>query len=202
MRKYTVMLTAAILLIVISFCFAGERDEIPGSGKVVIEFDFKNQSGRASNQFAVWIEDAGGNLIKTLYATRFTANGGYKNRPDSIPAWVKKSNLASMKKSEIDAITGATPKAGALSYTWDLTDKNGTRVSPGEYSFFVEGSLRWKNRILYSGKIAVSDVPDTVQAEAEFFYEGSGDQPALAHDSPENSMIGTVSVSFVTSPAY
>lgn len=196
MRKYTVMIAAVLFLMLISFCCAGEREHTSGSGEAVIQFVFKNQSGRASNQFAVWIGDEGGNLIKTLYATRFTANGGYKNRPDSISAWVEKSGLASMKKSEVDAITGATPKAGALSYTWDLTDANGVRVPPGEYGFFVEGSLRWKNRVLYSGKITVSDDPSTARAEAEFFYEGTGDQPALDNDSPENSMIGSVTASF------
>ena len=125
MRKFTVMIAAALLLM--TFCsYASAADE------VVIEFEYQKPSGRASNQFAVWIEDAGDNHVKTLFATRYTANGGYKARPDSIPTWVEKSGLASMQKSEIDAISGATPRAGSLSYTWDLTDTNGNRVSPGE----------------------------------------------------------------------
>jgi hypothetical protein len=182
-----------------SFCScagASEQNQ-PGAGKVVIEFDYKNQSGRASNQFAVWIEDTGGNFVNTLYVTRYTANGGFRVRPDSIRIWVERSGLASMQQSEIDAIAGATPRAGALSYTWDLTDANGDKVSPGEYNFFVEGTLRWKNLVLYSGTITVGDDPVTVQADAEFIYAGSGDQPALTDDSPENSMIGPVRASFV-----
>jgi len=167
------------------------------SGKVIVTFDYKRQSGTASNQFAVWIEDMDGQLVKTLYATRFTASGGYKDRPDSLALWVEKSGLAAMTKSEVDAITGATPKAGNLSYTWDLTDVNGGVVSPGAYQFFVEGTLRWKNVALYSGVITIGDAPATVQADTEFTYVASDKQAALTSDSPENSMISTVTASFI-----
>ena len=162
----------------------------------VITFNFEKQSGHASNQFAVWIEDIDGNLMQTLYATRFTANGGYKNRPDSIPTWVEKSNLASMSKSEADAITGATPKSGELSYVWDLSDLTGNTVSHGEYRYFVEGSLRWKNRVLYTGIITVGDSPAATEPDVQFFYEASDNQPALTADSPEISMISDVGVAF------
>lgn len=167
----------------------------PAVGELVVTFDYEKQSGHASNQFTVWIEDADGNFVKTLYATRFTANGGYQNRPDSIPMWVSKSGLASMSKPEVDAITSATPKAGELSYTWDLT-ANGNAVPPGEYRFFVEGSLRWKNRVLYSGAVEIGDDPVTTQADVQFFFEANDKQPALSDAAPETAMIGAVSASF------
>ena len=167
------------------------------AGEVVVAFDYEKQSGYASNQFAVWIEDMDGNLIKTLYATRYTVNGGYKNRPDSIPTWVEKSGLSVMNKNETDAVTGATPKADTLSYVWDLTDRDGSPVVLGQYRFFVEGSLRWKNRVLYSGVIEISYVPATVQAERQFFFEANDNQAALSDDSSEITMIGAVTASFV-----
>jgi len=40
-------------------------------------------------------------------------------------------------------------------------------------------------------------VTATIQADAEFVYAGSGNQSALTSDSPENSMIGAVIVSFM-----
>ena len=173
------------------------KDDLkPISGEFVITFDYEKQSGYASNQFAVWIEDADGTLIKTLYATRYTANGGYQDRPDSIPTWVEKSGLAEMAETEIDAIAGATPKAGALAYTWDLTDLDGKIVKPGAYSFFVEGSLRWKNRVMYSATMEIGSVPVTAEADVEFFYEAGNNQPALSKDSPETAMIGIVTVTF------
>ena len=199
-RRLIFTIASVILLMSLYACTSSNSQSettLSELGDFTISFDYEKQSGYASNQFAVWIEDINGNLIKTLYATRFTANGGYKNRPDSIPTWVEKSGIASMSKNEVDAITGATPKTGTLFYTWDLTDNNGNTVSLGEYKFFVEGSLRWKNRVLYSGVIEVGDNPVTVQGDVEFFYEGANDQPALSDNSPENTMIGAVTASFV-----
>ena len=167
------------------------------SDTLIVEFDYAKQSGHASNQFAVWIEDTNGNLVKTLYATRFTVNGGYQNRPDSLLTWVDKSGLPSMEKDQIDTITGATPKAGTLSYAWDLTNTNGEALPHGEYLIFVEGSLRWKNHVLYSANIVIGDTPITVSANAEYVYEATDEQAALSADSPENSMIENVTVRFI-----
>ena len=167
-------------------------------GEIAIAFDYEKISGTASNQFAVWIEDMNGNYINTVFATQWTAGGGYKNRPDSVALWAEKSDIASMPDYYVDAIAGATPKvSGRQSYIWNLKDINGSTVSPGEYKFFVEGTLRWKNYVLYSGVITIGDVPDTLQADVEFVYEGSDDQAALTSESPENKMIGTVTASFV-----
>lgn len=167
------------------------------SGALTITFDFEKQSGYASNQFAVWIEDVDGDFIKTLYATNFTASGGYESRPDSISVWVHKSDIASKSESEVDTITGATPGSGTLSYTWDLTDEDGNTVPFGEYNYFVEGTMRWKNYILYTGTIEIGDEPTTSEASAEFVYEASDNQEALTDDADENSMIGAVTASYV-----
>jgi rhodanese-related sulfurtransferase len=155
--------------------------------KLSVSFDYVKQSGYASNQFAVWVEDMDGNHVKTLYATRYTADGGYRDRPDSIPLWVEKSGLSSLTNDEVDAISGATPKAGTLSYTWDLTDSDGNIAKQSEYKVVVEGSLRWKNRVVYS---AVVDTNGNISDfEAEYIYAESDGQPALTSDSPENEMI-------------
>jgi hypothetical protein len=200
-----VMLVAIVLLLLALFACTSNsgRSEISApvtaankSGEVVISFDYQKQSGSASNQYAVWIEDMDGNVVKTLYATRWAANGGYKNRPDAIALWVDKSGLATMPKSEVDAISGATPKTGIQSYSWNLMDEGGELVQAGKYSFFVEGTLRWKNYVLYSGMIDVGGPAVTVQADAEFHYEGSDRYAALNGDSAENTMIGAVTASF------
>jgi hypothetical protein len=173
-----------------------ETPALTATGEVVISFDYKKQSGSASNQFALWIEDMDGKYINTLYATRYTANGGYKVRPDSIALWVDKSGLTNMEKAEVDAVSGATPAAGNLTYIWDLTDKNGERVQTGNYKFFVEGTLRWKNYVLYTGVITIGDTPAEVTADVHFVYEAADRQPALTGDSAENTMIGAVTAYF------
>jgi len=115
-----------------------------------VSFGFTRQSGFSTNQFAIWIEDSRGNLVKTLYATKFTAGGGWSKRPQSIPLWVQKSGLSAMDKKDVDALTGATPRTGALRYRWDGLDKNGNRAAAGEYRLLLEATLREDNRVLYS----------------------------------------------------
>jgi hypothetical protein len=207
---YISVVIAALLPMIM--CACAKKDEPPDSppqtgnepaaqgdapGEVVIAFDYEKQSGSASNQFAVWIEDMEGNYINTVCATKWTASGGHKSRPDSIAIWVGKSGIASMPDYYVDAVAGATPKtSGRQSYAWNLKDINGDTVSSGEYKFFVEGTLRWKNYVLHSGVITIGDAPATATAVAEYNYEASGNQPALTGESPENAMIGTVTASF------
>ena len=170
---------------------------VPATGKVIISFDYSRQTGPASNQHAIWIEDMDGNLIKSLFASRWTANGGFATRPDSIALWAERAGLANMSSAEVDAVAGATPGTGAQSYTWDLTDLNGDTVLQGDYMFFVEGTLRWKNFVLYSGVITIGDEPVTVQADPIFHYEGSDRYDALTPDSVENNMIGPVTAELI-----
>ena len=168
------------------------------SGEVVVTFDYEKQSGSASNQYAVWVEDLNGNYINTLYATQWTASGGYQSRPDSVILWVEKSDISSMPDYYVDAISGATPKSsGSQSYAWNLKDINGGTVPPGEYRVFVEGTLRWKNYVLYTGVVEVGGDAATVDANAEFVYEGSDRYDALTESSTENNMIGPVIVQYI-----
>jgi hypothetical protein len=163
-----------------------------GPGQVTVSFDYESQSGHASNQFAVWIEDADGNMVNTLYATKYTAGGGYERRPDSIRNWVEKSGLADMTAAQADAVSGATPKSGKLSYVWDLTDGNGNAVPDGKYAFVVEGTMRWKNYVLSRGDIEVGGDSVTATAEPTYHFEGDGDNAALTEDSAETNMIANV----------
>jgi len=149
-----------------------------------LTFTFTRQSGAASNQFAVWIEDTGGRLIKTLYATRYTANGGWRQRATSIPIWVRQSGLSGMNNTQIDALTGATPRTGKLTYTWDGTDSRNAAVPNGDYFLILEGTLRWGNQVLYRAPIRLGRGP----AEAEVSVEYTGDPGA------ERAMIDSVTV--------
>ena len=63
----------------------------------------------ASSQYAIWIEDAAGRLVRTLYATSSTAKGGYEYRKDALPLWVSKAKPQTIPSAQVDAITGATP---------------------------------------------------------------------------------------------
>ena len=210
-KKYRLVPVVALTLLLMSLCACsdGGQQEAPqtphaqstqtepSSGEVVVTFDYERQSGSASNQYAIWVEDMNGNYINTIYATKWTADGGFKSRPDSIAMWVEKSEIAAMPDYYVDAVSGATPRAsGSQSYAWNLMDVNGEMVSPGEYMILVEGTLRWKNRVLHSCEIMIGDTPATASADAEYVYEASDRQAALTDISPENAMIGAVTVSY------
>jgi hypothetical protein len=153
---------------------------------VEVSFNFVKQGGFGTNQFAVWIEDSNGNFIKTLYATKFTAQGGWKKRDQSIPQWVKQSGLAKMGKAQIDALTGSTPKSGALRYVWDGKNQNGTAVPAGEYKVFVEASLRGENRALYSTTVQIGSSPGQTEPAVQYFGSSTA----------ERGMIGRVLVQY------
>ena len=158
---------------------------------VEISFKFNRQRGFSTNQFAVWIEDLRGNTVKTLYATKFTASGGWEKRPQSIPLWVQKSGISALNKNEIDALTGSTPRAGTLSYRWDGLDKNGSPAAAGEYRIFLEATLRGDNRVLYSAQFTLGSntgraAVASVEAEVKASYFGN--------DTKERGMIENVKV--------
>jgi len=122
-RVLLMLLFASMFLLLGCGAPAGANTPTREDDIVAVTFDFQKQSGYASNQFAVWVENANGKLVKTLYVTQFTVNGGYEKRPDAIPVWVKQSGLA--QGIAQDAVSGATPKSGSLRYVWDLTDQSG-----------------------------------------------------------------------------
>ncbi|NMA25603.1 MAG: DUF2271 domain-containing protein [Clostridiales bacterium] len=140
-------------------------------GRVEISLAYNHRSGIASNQFAVWIEDGEGQFIKTLYATRFTAKGGWEFRPDALPVWVERSGLSAGAAGNTDAFSGATPKTGTHTYEWDCADESGRPVPEGEYHIFVEGTIFWRDAVLYKGVVTVGGGENTAQFGAEYTTE-------------------------------
>ena len=165
-------------------CAAAQQNSAAQQAAAELTFTFTRQSGAASNQFAVWIEDSSGRYIKTLYATRYTANGGWRRRDTSIPVWVRQSGLAGMTNAQIDTLTGATPRTGSLTYTWDGTDSRGAIVPNGDYIIFLEGTLRWANQVIYRAPIRLGQGPASPEVNVEY----TGDPGA------ERVMIGGVTV--------
>jgi hypothetical protein len=149
-----------------------------------LTFSFTRQSGSASNQFAVWIENTQGQHIKTIYATRYTAAGGWQRRASSIPMWVRQSGLSGMTSGQVDALTGATPRTGTLTYTWDGTDSSGAAVPAGNYVIILEGTLRWENQVYYRAPIRLGQGTSSVQVNVEY----------VGNPGAEESMISDVTV--------
>ena len=157
------------LILAITFFFGpSENLQATKKGQLDITVSYERQSGPGSNQYAIWIENTQGQLVKTLFVTKFTAKGGYSFRPDCTPIWVGKADPASKSEEEVDAISGATPQTGNHTYTWDLTDNKGNHVATGEYTFYVEGTLIGKSTVLFKGTILVGDNKVSVEPKPEF----------------------------------
>lgn len=169
-------------LLTIAVCFglfiASSSALFAKTEKIIIRFDYAQQSGEATNQYAVWIEDTNGNVVKPIFVTNFTGNGGWGNTPETLPDWVNRVVLgttvdtmsgSTMQARTTDALSGSTPQSGKLEYIWDRTDTNGNIVPNGTYIFFVEASFRWENRVLFAGIIELDGDSFSVQASPEYF---------------------------------
>ncbi|MCD7970841.1 MAG: DUF2271 domain-containing protein [Alistipes sp.] len=159
MKKLTGLFAALVL---------GIGAAMAQSGQVVITMDYERQAGPGSNQWAVYIEDPAGEIVRTLYVTKFTADGGYVRRPACTPVWVEKSNVAGMDQGEIDALTGATPQSGQLVYAWDLKDDKGRAVEAGTYYFVVEGTYWGDNQVMFREAIPIGDGTVKVSATGQY----------------------------------
>ncbi|MDH4212225.1 MAG: DUF2271 domain-containing protein [candidate division WOR-3 bacterium] len=97
---------------------------------VYIDFELSYRDELAP-QTAVWIEDADGRFIKTVYVSGFS--GYAKERQVNLPVWAKSSEFR-----DVDAVTGASIDLGHHVYTWDLGDHAGKKVGSGDYRVVVE----------------------------------------------------------------
>lgn len=149
----------------------------PNRPRVEVSFDFARQDGRASNQLAAWVTDKDGNIVKTLFATNFTAGrGGWEQRKESLPQWVSDSGIARMTTPEVDAISRATPASGAIRLAWYCDDTNGKPVPPGQYTLNLEASLRWDNRVLYQATVLLGGESKEIKPESTYFGSSAAER--------------------------
>lgn len=133
-----------------------------------VSFNYQKQAGPGSNQYAVWIENEKGEVVKTLFVTAYTTKGrarggqsaqrGYVVRPACVPTWVKTAKASEQTDQQLDAFSGATPQAsGTQTFTWDFTDQQGRAVPQGKYKVLVEATLYQASDIIYSGNFSTKD---------------------------------------------
>lgn len=146
-----------------------------GSGRrIEVSFDYERQRGAGSNQFAVWIEDAEGNLVRTIAVTQYTSTGGWRLRKSSLSHWRKIADPLNMNMEEIDAVSGATPKqSGTYRVIWDFTDDNGNPVPDGTYICKLEAALFFSAYAMYEGAFTTAGEEIVVQPSPRYSYPDS-----------------------------
>jgi len=157
----TGIILSTILAVIIAMPYMAQRSS--KASAVELSFNYQKQSGAGSNQWAVWIENSEGKVVRTLTVTSFTSKGrggrrGYTFRPTCVPTWVKNAKAEEMTDEQIDAVTGATPsQSGIQTYTWDFKDANGKDVPAGDYKICFEATLYFNSILLYSGTFSTKD---------------------------------------------
>ena len=166
-RDYLIALFAAILLAVPAI-IQSKQGKAAKIKTLEVSFNYQRQPGPGSNQYAVWIENDKGDVVRTLFVTSYTTKGrtrpgeepmrGYVKRPNCVPTWVKQAKAAEQNDQQLDAFTGATPKTGGTQiFTWDFTDQQGKAVKKGTYKVFVEATLYQASDIIYTGTFSTKD---------------------------------------------
>ena len=154
------------VLSVLTVCFAAAlmASCAPKPGSLEISFNYTKQAGPGSNQYAVWIENTQGQVVKTLFVTEFTSKGrsrdgsrparGYTYRTSCVPTWVKHVDAENLTDEQMDAFTGATPaQSGVQTFTWDFTDQAGQPVPKGNYCFYVEATYNGASVVTHCGEV-------------------------------------------------
>lgn len=153
---------------------ASTPDSIPNaevgavSGEVEITFAFTDTESYASNQYAVWVEDEAGAVIKTIFISAFAGSGSPQN---PLPYMGEKLDPESQP---IDAVTGATPQFGEQRYVWDLTDDGGSGVPAGNYNVIIEGGMYVDNSVVYTVPITIGG--DEMEATGNPEYTSDDEQ--------------------------
>jgi hypothetical protein len=151
-------------------------------GDLEISFNYTKQAGPGSNQYAVWIENASGQVVKTLFVTEFTSKGrsrdgskparGYTYRTSCMPTWVTHVNAESLTDEQMDTFTGATPaQSGVQTFTWDFTDQAGKPVAKGTYRFYLEATYNGNSVVTYTGTVSSGQKSGELNVEKSYIEE-------------------------------
>lgn len=151
----TIELSITALILATLLCGSSFAQNIKADKTLTVTYTWSRIQSHGSNQVAVWIEDLKGSHIATLFATRFTAKGGYAKRPVSLGEWTAKFDLKNATKDEVDAVSGATPQAGTQTLTWNGNDRSGKPVPAGIYVVRMEANIHDADKMFFRGEIEI-----------------------------------------------
>jgi len=123
-----------------------------GAGQLEVTFLFMPPTSiDPTYHTAIWLEDAKGVLVKTLYVSQELSAAEYK-MGNVCPDWVKKAHWDAAPKAEVDAVTAPTPNVGSEAKSFDL---GALGVAPGVYQFRFQMHVGEDHNVLYRGTLTV-----------------------------------------------
>ncbi len=169
--KSTLTRVAAALIVIAAAASSACQAADAAPGRVDVSFEYQRQSGSGSNQFALWVENASGAVVKTLFVTNFTAGRAWRGG-GCLGEGGASADIASMSPAEVDAVTKATPASGNVTASWDCRSETGAPVPAGDYTVILEATLRGENSVVYRTPITIGGSAKTSAPEPQ--YAGSG----------------------------
>jgi hypothetical protein len=139
-------------------------------------------------QMAVWLEDATGKFIATVWVTRKSAKGAWGlpvDRPASLPIWSYKRGIESKpgiymptsSKPLPDSETSATP-TGLFTRDWKIPKD----LKPGAYIIRMEVNTSFDYNQTFNNKLSPKDPHYNAEnGQPSLLYEGTltiGDKPS------------------------
>lgn len=143
----------------------------PYLGLVELEFDYLLTDEAAP--FVIWVEDAEGKFIKTIFITSDCLKDieGTKQR---FPHWSAQFS-AKQQPEDFQELSSAAPKNGRLTYVWDTSNNEDRSVKEGTYHMMLEG-LVGEKIVFYHAEIPVhlsKEIDGLTAADSQNIYEQS-----------------------------
>lgn len=160
MRKHALSTLCGAVLV---SCASAVAAPAPGSLHVKFFYDAPS-TVEPTYHTAIWIEDQGGKIVKTLYVSQELSDTAYK-MGNACPDWVKVANWSAMPKADVAAVTAPTPSVGTGDMTFDLAKLG---LAPGTYGFRFQVHISETYNILYRGQFTTSGPDAEVALETVY----------------------------------
>lgn len=131
-------------------------------GSLEVRF-FYNPPGSVEPTYhtAIWLEDANGKIVRTLFVSQELSGTAYK-LGSACPDWVKQAHWEAMPQNDVDAVTLPTPNVGTGELKFDLTKLN---LPPGTYGFRFQVHISDAHNVLYRGTFTIGGPDADVKLE-------------------------------------
>jgi len=162
-RPVSATVCAGLFLACASLASTQESPPRPRAGTLAVSFLYMPPASGVEPTYhtAIWIEDARGNLVKTLYVSQELSAGEYR-MGEACPDWIKQAHWEKAPKAEVDAVTAPTPSVGSETKVFDLA---GLGVPPGTYQFKFQVHITEQHNVLHRGTLTVGPESQAVKLE-------------------------------------